>query len=86
MEFRRLLVDIADKLDSDTMEKIAFLGNLRTESRTAVGVLQELQEREIISSENVEPLIEMLEECRRHDLAVYVERIYRVMKSGKHKR
>ena len=75
MEFQGLLVDIADHLDSNTVAIIAFLCNLRTESRTALGVLQELQERGHFSSENV---IEILKDCSKHDLAVYVEQNYRI--------
>ena len=83
-EFRKLLVDIACKLDRDTVRKISFLYNLPIETRTALGVLQELQERGTISSENVEPLMKILRDVSRYDLAEYVERKYGV-KSSKQK-
>ena len=92
-EFRKLLVDIACQLDRDTVEMIAYLCNLprRTDrSGAALGVLQELQERGHIPSENVEPLIKILRDVSRYDLADYVadfedRRKYRV-KLGKQKR
>ena len=77
-EFRKLLVDVAEQLDHDTVKKLGYVYNVPPDSRkTGIGVLQELKEREIFSSANVQPLIQLLKEYKKSDVAEYVEQNYR---------
>ena len=77
--FRKLLVTVSEKLTESEARQIEFLRELpksTTRMREGLDVLAELRKRGEFSSKKVQPLIDLLQEIKRHDIAEYVRDSY----------
>ena len=76
--FRKLLVTVSEKLTESEAGQIEFLRELpkSTTRREGLDVLAELRKRGEFSSKKVQPLIDLLQEIKRHDIAEYVRDSY----------
>lgn len=80
-DFHRCIVKVADGLNDEvTKEKIRYLYKPQLgsgEYRTALSMLDKLQEKGVFSERNVEPLKTLLKDCDRHDLLTQFVNEYR---------
>ena len=70
--FRKLLVDLSNMLTESEAKQIEYLRGLpqaSTGKREGLDVLMELEKRGAFSPTKTEPLIELLQEIDRHDIA-----------------
>ena len=73
--FRRLLVRVSERLDEGDVEKIVFLCQVPADNgdkKNGLAALITLERRGNFSAANTEPLVCLMEEISRHDIADYV--------------
>ena len=73
--FRKLLVALSQMLTESELTQIEYLYSLpqaSTRKREGLDVLMELQKRGMFSPINTEPLIRLLQEIKRYDIAEHV--------------
>ena len=76
-EFRRLLCDISQKLVETEVTQIEYLKYMHTGTRrTGIELLIELEKRGVFSPTNTEPLVKLLKDIKRHDIAEYIRDEY----------
>ena len=76
--FSRLLIHISQRLDENEAAQLQYLGEL-SDGGTRKGsfeVLVALERCGMFSPSNTEPLIKLLQEIKRHDLAEHVRQSY----------
>ena len=76
-EFRKLLVHVSKRLDESAVSEVEYLREMPSRSTTdkkrgGFEVLTALEKEGHISPTNTKPLVELLQEIKRHDLAGYV--------------
>ena len=76
--FSRLLIYISHRLDENEAAQVQYLGELPDGSTRKSGfeVLVALERCGTFSPSNTDPLIKLLQEIHRHDLAVHVKEFY----------
>ena len=76
-EFRRLLCDLSQKLMETEVTQIEYLKYMHTGTkRTGIDLLIELEKRGVFSPTDTEPLVKLLEDIKRHDIAKYIRDEY----------
>ena len=71
-DFRKLLCNVSDKLVENDIHQIEYLRDLAPE-KNKLQLLIALEKRGEFSPDHTEPLVNLLKEVNRHDLAKYVE-------------
>ena len=74
-EFRKLLVHVSKRLDESAVSEVEYLREMPSttdKKRGGFEVLTALEKEGHISPTNTKPLVELLQEIKRHDLAEYV--------------
>ena len=76
-EFHRLLCDVSQKLVENEVTQIEYLKYMYTGTkRTGIELLIELEKRGVFSPTYTEPLVKLLEDIKRHDIAKYIRDEY----------
>ena len=86
--FRKLLVALSEKLTESEAKQIEYLRGLpqaNNGKREGLDVLRELEQRGVFSPQKIQPLIKLLQEIKRHDVAEYVREDYQATYPDKSK-
>ena len=68
MLFRKLLVDLSEQLCQQDLLSICFLCSIPHRTQTSLDIFNYLIDRGEFSHTNVEPLVNLLKDVKRHDL------------------
>ena len=77
-DFRKLLCFISDRLEGNDIQQILYLRQLATTegTRSGLDVLKSLEKRGEFSPNVTQPLVQLLKEVNRHDIAYHVKNVY----------
>ena len=86
-DFRKLLLYVADWLGEDAVDKMGFFSEVPKEKRkSALSLLEELVRRGKFTSTYTQPLIRILKEINKFQVAEYVRDNYQAKYPGRLKK